>query len=420
MRPAYQYTTIPYLYLSWGETPSGESPTIHYEWKDFKDWERSTVGTRTPGFSKYRSHGSKLRLPINGYSMTETRRSGTLYGAQYMSTIDGHTLGGSYTSCKELFPAYAPFALFSDASILDEANNKAVLRLNDRLSSVKVNYAQFFAERKQTAKLLEDTAFRIVQAASSLKKGDLANFMRSLSLSATQRARVARGWKHVLKDPPSKRVANHWLEYQYGWKPLLSDVFGTAELLARNAATPRKPHGKIKVSAKIAKSLTIPHSLSGLPHFSIELRGSLSGSVTLLCEYTLDDEASAALAETGISNPALLAWELLPYSFVVDWFIPVGTYLGTLTAQDGFKLSAYCTSTFRRCETTMDVSFYKGSQHPPSYETLALNGTFKQRDVSLERVKTLPAYTLQVKSPLGGDPLQRVMTAISLLRQLFR
>jgi hypothetical protein len=29
----------------------------------------------------------------------------------------------------------------------------------------------------------------------------------------------------------------------------------------------------------------------------------------------------------GLLDPASVAWELLPYSFVVDWFIPIGQYL---------------------------------------------------------------------------------------------
>lgn len=418
MRPAYQYTTQPYLKITWGESPGSTPPSVNYEWKYFKDWERSTIGANTPNFFKRKK--SHARLPVNGYSMTETRRGGSFYGVQQNHSVDGHTLGGLFTSASELFPANTPFYFFNDGTIEDEVNNRAVLRLNDRLSSVKVNYAQFFAERKQTAKLFEDTAFRIVQAASSLRRGDLTGFTRSLSLSATQRSRVAKGWKYVTKDKASKRIANHWLEYQYGWKPLLSDVYGSAELLARNAVSPKKPHGTIRVKVPISKTHSVPPALSGYPHFTTEINASLSGNKSLICDYVLDDESASALAETGISNPALLAWELLPYSFVVDWFVPVGTYLGNLTAQDGFKLSACCTTTFRRSETTMIVGYYKGPLHPVWYESLPRAGEFKQRDVSLTRSNTLPSYALTVKNPLGGNPAQRVMTAISLLRQLFR
>jgi hypothetical protein len=32
----------------------------------------------------------------------------------------------------------------------------------------------------------------------------------------------------------------------------------------------------------------------------------------------------------GLYDPAGLAWELLPFSFVADWFVPIGNYLENL------------------------------------------------------------------------------------------
>jgi hypothetical protein len=37
----------------------------------------------------------------------------------------------------------------------------------------------------------------------------------------------------------------------------------------------------------------------------------------------------------GVANPASIAWELVPYSFVVDWFVPVGNTLEAMTATAG-------------------------------------------------------------------------------------
>jgi len=64
---------------------------------------------------------------------------------------------------------------------------------------------------------------------------------------------------------------------------------------------------------------------------------SVSGSVRYAVgvKFSVTNTALKAMSETGISNPLLLAWELVPYSFVVDWFLPVGNYLGTLDATLG-------------------------------------------------------------------------------------
>ena len=34
--------------------------------------------------------------------------------------------------------------------------------------------------------------------------------------------------------------------------------------------------------------------------------------------------------QLGLADPATVVWELIPYSFVVDWFIPIGSYLENL------------------------------------------------------------------------------------------
>ena len=52
--------------------------------------------------------------------------------------------------------------------------------------------------------------------------------------------------------------------------------------------------------------------------------------------YGLQSNPLAELSSVGLINPVELAWELLPYSFVVDWFLPIGPWISALTADVGF------------------------------------------------------------------------------------
>lgn len=39
------------------------------------------------------------------------------------------------------------------------------------------------------------------------------------------------------------------------------------------------------------------------------------------------EEAGTIPQLLGLTNPELVAWELVPYSFVADWFIPLGDWM---------------------------------------------------------------------------------------------
>jgi len=124
-------------------------------------------------------------------------------------------------------------------------------------------------------------------------------------------------------------LSNRWLEYQYGWKPLVSTIHD----LASEAVTPPKS-GIMTLKAR-AKSLKrteslVPYNL-GAPGTSYYGRskssGTLSERVEVGCTINLAPSALTQLARISSLNPASIAWELLPYSFVIDWVIDIGGYL---------------------------------------------------------------------------------------------
>jgi hypothetical protein len=83
-------------------------------------------------------------------------------------------------------------------------------------------------------------------------------------------------------------------------------------------------------------------------------------------------QSSKALAnakELGITNPALVAWELVPFSFVADWFLPIGNFLGFLDATLGLEFVSGYQTTFRKRSGrfTRDMMGSKKDGHKTSY-----------------------------------------------------
>jgi hypothetical protein len=58
-------------------------------------------------------------------------------------------------------------------------------------------------------------------------------------------------------------------------------------------------------------------------------------------DATIDESFYLTLQDVGVTNPALTAWEVTPYSFVLDWVIGVGDFLSAINAWNtGYKFKA--------------------------------------------------------------------------------
>jgi hypothetical protein len=352
-----------------------------------------------------------LKLSTLAHSVQLIKRSGSAY-VEYDTWWNPNPLVSRSAGTYVLSDATAKSAIPSSGH-LSEAYIKARAQLAGKVNAMSFNAGQAFAERRQTASLLTNTAYRIVSAARALRHGRLGEFQKALSTTVHPNQ-----WDRTLKTPASKRIATHWLEYQYGWKPLLQDAYGAAELLSRHSQEAYVTSSRGVGSAKAVN----------VYKRTVDLGSDRSVSVSTTCKlgvtYRLDNPSRAGLAQTGLSNPALLAWELLPYSFVVDWFLPVGNYLEALDAFSGFTFvggyQVYFTS-------IIGNENWNGSQR--SYvsngwcKTLTNSGSAVYNEYLLNRSVLTgfpPVGPLSFRNPLGGDPASRVATAISLLRVLFK
>jgi hypothetical protein len=93
------------------------------------------------------------------------------------------------------------------------ANDSLITALGN-LKNSKINLGVAWAERSLTARLIGDTAKTLAKSYTHVLRGQTRKAMRSLGVPNSKSA------------PVSGNAAGRWLELQYGWKPLLSDVYG--------------------------------------------------------------------------------------------------------------------------------------------------------------------------------------------------
>lgn len=129
-------------------------------------------------------------------------------------------------------------------------------------------------------------------------------------------------------------LSGNWLELQYGWLPLLHDVYSGAQFLAHHLEVPRVARYTSQVTLRGVPDVAVT------PGRTVFLVNESFNRKRLIAYITERNVAKMS----GLTDPLSVAWELLPYSFVADWFLPVGNFLsarGFSSAIEGTFVTTY-------------------------------------------------------------------------------
>jgi len=180
-------------------------------------------------------------------------------------------------------------------------------KLREKIAGSSFNAGVSLGESKEALHLIFNSANRIARSLHALKRGNFHAAARELSdLQGVPRSRARKG---------PKRVADQWLELQYGWLPLLNDAKEGAEFLAHLHSYPSQQVVRVSRQAK--------QETQGWKSAMYDSKSTMFDRKTIKAILTEVDTVALA----GLTDPLSVAWELLPYSFVADWFIPIGNYL---------------------------------------------------------------------------------------------
>jgi hypothetical protein len=137
--------------------------------------------------------------------------------------------------------------------------------------------------------------------------------------------------------------------------------------------------------------------------------------------FRMDDPLAATLSQTGFTNPVSLAWELLPFSFVADWFIPIGDFLEALEAWKGMTFLGGSKTTFTRIKTDSAITYSGPAVGNPTVN-IQLNADFRNEQIRLVRtaLNTWPSPVLPSFNKTGLSAGNRGANAIALLKTVFK
>jgi len=290
--------------------------------------------------------------------------------------LEGHADWGGGTGEDYSGPYLFPAARGGDFPPYDWTNlyNRAVDKLNDKTRG-GLDLSIDFAEYKQTVKMVKAT-----QGLVELAKTAVGRF------------------------GPIKVAGSLWLQYQYGLRPLVQDIYGAADESLRVVINKTERY-RARASEGYKPAWSNLSTVGGPKQIPITT-GTGKRSITIGLDLRTDQ---FDLSRWSSLNPISIAYELTPFSFVVDWVYDIGGYLRNMETyllyankfRGGYltKLLVYDFGLFQKIPVTGGFQVYTGHH--------------KGLDIQRSVLSSYPApYLPSFKVDLGAS---RMLSAASLL-----
>ena len=303
-------------------------------------------------------------------------------------------------------------------------DNAARTKVLNRVSQKKWDLAVFTVELRETTKLATDLA-------NAVHKGytrEVERHLKGLTPRGLAAAKQLGGLDKLaqavrkLGSEVSKQIgkkdgdllnrfADSWMQYTFGLKPLAYDIQDATTAL--NVQRGRPLYGFAKAGAEREEDFLLKTTPTNTP-LVVSLRQRCKIGVHYSLLYASGTEGVSDLTTLGLDSPYSAAWELLPYSWMVDYILGVGDWLNTWTATQGVKLTQGCKSTVWRghleyVDVNISDSNLTWDGRKPTPLVMLQGGEFTR---DLLTAFPTPAIAPSFKQSVGGFQLANSLFAL--------
>lgn len=200
------------------------------------------------------------------------------------------------------------------------------------------------AEHKQAVSMIEKRAWQLAHFASALLRRDVKSAAWYLGLSGAKRKdfrRINAFGRRVGRprriEKGSDEFANAVLETSYGWAPLVQDLVSASSVLSEPVMDMVRIRGIASNTSELSGSAISPGQWSDRGVWLMKAKAVVG------CTVRVDNPNLGLFSQLGLTNLLSVAWELIPYSFLVDQIVNIGDYVGQydefygLTALDSYN-----------------------------------------------------------------------------------
>lgn len=263
---------------------------------------------------------------------------------RHLQTIKRYAFEGAYYS-SPLVPTQ------STGADVQAADNLALKMLYRRIRKANSHFSGgvFLGEIREVISMIR-------RPAMTLRNG-LGDYFSTL------RKRKGRAPKHRLREI----LSSTWLEYSFGWQPLVNDVIAAAETLARFENDERRTSvSGWGVHETLLDSGAVQYNglfgrLHAIQHYRRWASAKVSYRVGLDFRAKAPFGSAKRLAELSgfkLQDFVPTVWELIPWSFIVDYFTNVGDILEAMTTDTSSVTRKTRTSILQQHVTSMYTANY--------------------------------------------------------------
>lgn len=195
----------------------------------------------------------------------------------------------------------------------------------------------------------------------------------------------SRKTRNVTRRKPTKAetinaAESSWLEARYGWRPLLNEIEAILEALQKEF--PPRLVARAKRSQTDSETATYisNHGVFSIPYTVVTTRSTTVRSGIL---YDYSTEFDNTFGTTWRDMPGTM-YQLVPFSFVVGWFINIESFLEALVPKQGIRHLAMWRTVKQQTVTTRTTGSasinpgYSGwsvTRSPGATESVVTNST---------------------------------------------
>lgn len=298
------------------------------------------------------------------------------------------------------FPAHSPTGPSASAYNKAYAKFKSNPLKPSLTGGVSAGLGVNLAQRKQALDMISSRLLKLAKFTKALNRG--AKKGKALEYGAR-----ALGITQSTARKRLKGAGNSWLEWHFGWSPIIGDIYSSIDVLQKGV-----PPSKIKASAS-CKQLS-GWTQTGAPSWRYTYDEDFTW--TIGAEISVSNPNLWLANQLGLVNPAVVLWDVVPFSFVLNWFVTVEEFLNGFTDFWGLSVTNPYTTFFYTCRT-------RKVETQPDFPTTGANTVYSVRRFVRTQVTRrpgpIPGPSLRIRDPWILSP-SRGATAISLLLQRLR